>query len=85
MARRYCLKNWQRKRLTNIVVGIIGAFIGGIVFSALGLSTGGGLIGSLITAFIGAVVLLLAIKFLMLVIGLIMPKSGFRNVARKYC
>lgn len=45
--------------LTNIVVGIIGAFIGGVIFSALGVSAGGGLIGSIITAVCGAVVLLL--------------------------
>lgn len=44
--------------LTNIVVGIIGAFIGGVLFSALGVSAGGGLIGSIITAFFGAMVLL---------------------------
>ena len=44
--------------LTNIIVGIIGAFIGGVIFSALGLSAGGGLIGSIITAVCGAVALL---------------------------
>jgi uncharacterized membrane protein YeaQ/YmgE (transglycosylase-associated protein family) len=41
----------------NLIVGVIGAFIGGFVFQQLGIAAGG-LIGSLITAVIGAVVLL---------------------------
>jgi uncharacterized membrane protein YeaQ/YmgE (transglycosylase-associated protein family) len=41
----------------NIVVGIIGAVIGGFLFGLLGI-TAGGFIGSLITATIGAVALL---------------------------
>lgn len=43
--------------LINIVVGIIGAFIGGSIFSFLGISAGG-LIGSIVTATVGAAVLL---------------------------
>lgn len=42
----------------NIVIGIVGAFIGGLLFSALGIGPGLGIIGSLITAIVGAVVLL---------------------------
>ncbi|MGB5277466.1 MAG: GlsB/YeaQ/YmgE family stress response membrane protein [Gammaproteobacteria bacterium] len=44
----------------NIVVGIIGAVIGGFLFSLLGVSAGG-FIGSLITATVGAVALLFLI------------------------
>ena len=44
----------------NIVVGVVGAFLGGWLFSMLGLA-GSGLIGSTITAIVGAVVLLFAI------------------------
>lgn len=44
----------------NIVVGIVGAVIGGFLFSLLGV-TAGGFIGSLITATIGAVALLFLI------------------------
>ena len=44
--------------LGNIVVGIIGAVIGGKLLGWLGVSSGGGLIGSIATAVIGAVVLL---------------------------
>lgn len=43
--------------LMNMIIGIIGAFIGGWAFSILGLSSHG-LIGSLVTAVFGAVVLL---------------------------
>jgi uncharacterized membrane protein YeaQ/YmgE (transglycosylase-associated protein family) len=43
--------------LINLVVGIIGAYVGGIVFGLLGLHAGG-FIGRLITATVGAVVLL---------------------------
>ncbi len=41
----------------NLVVGVIGAYLGGLLFSFLGLSLHG-LIGSLISATVGAVVLL---------------------------
>ncbi len=46
----------------DIVVGIIGALLGGFLFNAFGVSTGGGLVGSLIVATIGAVVLLYGIR-----------------------
>jgi uncharacterized membrane protein YeaQ/YmgE (transglycosylase-associated protein family) len=47
--------------LINIIVGIIGGIIGGFLFGLLGIG-GGGIIGSLITAFIGAVILLYIIS-----------------------
>lgn len=43
--------------LVNIIVGIIGGIIGGWLFGLVGFG-GGGLIGSLITAVVGAIVLL---------------------------
>jgi uncharacterized membrane protein YeaQ/YmgE (transglycosylase-associated protein family) len=42
----------------DIIVGIIGAFIGGFVLSALGVGGSVGIVGSIIVAIIGAVVLL---------------------------
>ena len=42
----------------DIVVGVIGALLGGFLFATLGVSVGGGLLGSLIVATIGAIVLL---------------------------
>jgi uncharacterized membrane protein YeaQ/YmgE (transglycosylase-associated protein family) len=47
----------------DIVVGIVGAFVGGFLFRALGVGTPfGGLAGSIFVAFIGAVVLLLLLR-----------------------
>ena len=42
----------------NIVLGIIGSVVGGWLFSLLGLSSNEGLIGSLVTALAGAVLIL---------------------------
>jgi uncharacterized membrane protein YeaQ/YmgE (transglycosylase-associated protein family) len=47
---------------TAILIGILGAFIGGWLFSALGISIGAGILGTIITAFIGAIVLLLLVR-----------------------
>lgn len=41
----------------DIIVGIVGAFIGGFLFSMLGIGTYG-LIGELVASFVGAVILL---------------------------
>ncbi|MBS1222023.1 MAG: GlsB/YeaQ/YmgE family stress response rane protein, partial [Proteobacteria bacterium] len=49
--------------LGNIIVGIIGAVVGGFLFGLLGLAAGG-LIGSIVTAVVGAVVLLFLIGLL---------------------
>lgn len=48
----------------DIIVGVIGALIGGFLFRLLGIPSGGGLIGSLVVAVIGAVVLLYALRLL---------------------
>lgn len=46
----------------NIIVGIIGAFVGGWLLGVLGVSLGiDGIVGSIVQAFIGAVVLLAVI------------------------
>ena len=44
--------------LMNMVLGIIGGVVGGWVFGLFGLSTDGGLIGSLLTSVAGAVIIL---------------------------
>lgn len=47
----------------DIVIGIVGAFIGGWLFSQLGVTTPfGGLAGTIFVAFIGAIVLILLIR-----------------------
>lgn len=49
--------------LGDILVGIAGAFVGGWLFSKLGVSSPfGGLAGTIFTAFIGAVVLLVLLR-----------------------
>ena len=52
----------------DIIVGVIGAFIGNWLLAALGLFIGMGLIGAIISATIGAVVLLIVIKMIKRVI-----------------
>jgi len=46
----------------DIVVGVIGALLGGFLFRTFGVSAGGGLLGSLIVATIGAIVLLFVLR-----------------------
>jgi uncharacterized membrane protein YeaQ/YmgE (transglycosylase-associated protein family) len=47
----------------DIVVGVIGAFLGGWLFATFGVA-GGGILLSLVTAFVGAVILLWAIRMM---------------------
>lgn len=48
----------------NIIVGIVGALVGGFLFDVLGLAPNAGMVGSLITATIGAIVLLFLVGML---------------------
>jgi uncharacterized membrane protein YeaQ/YmgE (transglycosylase-associated protein family) len=43
--------------LVDIILGILGGLLGGWVFGTLGIWQGGGMIGSIVVAFIGAVIL----------------------------
>lgn len=54
--------NAQQGLLLDIIVGIIGAFIGGYVVSFFGVDPDANLIISLLTAVVGAVILLAIIK-----------------------
>ena len=47
----------------DIIVGIIGAFIGGWLFSLIGVGSGG-FIGSIIIAFIGACILIAILRLI---------------------
>src|SRR3979411_3345147 len=60
--------------LGDIVVGVVGAILGGLILGQLGLFTEGpqGFIGTLIVAFIGAVILLALLR---LVTGARRPRS----------
>jgi uncharacterized membrane protein YeaQ/YmgE (transglycosylase-associated protein family) len=46
----------------DIVIGVVGAFLGGYLFRTLGFSAGGGMLGSIIVATVGAIVLLLLLR-----------------------
>lgn len=49
----------------DIVVGVVGAFLGGLLFRALGTGAPfGGLPGTIFIAFIGAIVLLLLLRLI---------------------
>ena len=43
--------------LVDIVLGILGGLLGGWLFGLLGIHLGGGMLGSIIVAFVGAVIL----------------------------
>ncbi len=46
----------------DIIVGIIGSFLGGFLLRATGAEIGYGVLGTLLVAFIGAVVLLFVVR-----------------------
>ena len=48
--------------LGNIAVGIVGAFLAGIIFPQIGLSLGAGFLGAILHSTIGAVILLFIIR-----------------------
>lgn len=45
----------------NIIVGIVGSFLGSWIFTKLGIFVGGGILGTIFVAVIGALVLLFLI------------------------
>ncbi|HUP47887.1 MAG TPA: GlsB/YeaQ/YmgE family stress response membrane protein, partial [Thermoanaerobaculia bacterium] len=49
----------------DIIIGIVGAFVGGWIFSQLGVSSPfGGLAGTIFIAFVGAVALLFVLRLI---------------------
>lgn len=50
--------------LVDIILGILGGVVGGWVFGLLGIWPGGGIIGAIIVAFVGAVILVGITRFL---------------------
>jgi uncharacterized membrane protein YeaQ/YmgE (transglycosylase-associated protein family) len=44
--------------ITNILLGLVGSIVGGVLFSLLGLHGGGNLLGSILIATVGAIVIL---------------------------
>jgi uncharacterized membrane protein YeaQ/YmgE (transglycosylase-associated protein family) len=58
------VKGYGYGLIGNIIVGIIGAFVAGILFSVLGIYIGTGIVGAIIHSTIGAVLLLLVLRFI---------------------
>ncbi len=56
--------NAQMGLIANIVVGIVGAMLAGWLFPKLGLNLGAGQLGMILSAILGAVILLLLLKLL---------------------
>ncbi len=50
--------------LTNLIVGVVGAFIGSFLIGMVGLGGGSGLLPSLVTSTVGAIVLLFGLGLL---------------------
>lgn len=50
--------------LGNVAVGVVGAVLGGYLLGAVGVFVGGGTLGTLVTALIGAIVLLFVVGLL---------------------
>lgn len=48
----------------DIIIGVIGGFIGGYLFGFFNVSAGSGWIGSLVTALVGAIVLIAVVRTL---------------------
>ena len=44
--------------LTNVLLGLVGSIVGGVLFSLLGLDGGDNLLGSILVATVGAIVVL---------------------------
>jgi uncharacterized membrane protein YeaQ/YmgE (transglycosylase-associated protein family) len=61
---RHIMKGDRFGVVGDIVVGVIGAVIGGVLFQRSGAFVGNGLAGSLIVATIGAVILLFVLRLI---------------------
>lgn len=48
----------------DLVVGVIGALLGGFIFRTVGVAVGSGLLGSLIVATVGAITLIAGLRLL---------------------
>jgi uncharacterized membrane protein YeaQ/YmgE (transglycosylase-associated protein family) len=50
--------------VSTVIIGVLGAFVGGWLFRELGISIGSGILNNIVTALVGAVVLVLIIRIL---------------------
>jgi uncharacterized membrane protein YeaQ/YmgE (transglycosylase-associated protein family) len=54
----------QHGLVGDLVVGVIGALLGGFIFRTVGVAVGSGLLGSLFVATVGAVTLIAGLRLL---------------------
>ena len=57
------MKGGSSSLITDLIMGVIGAILGGFLFGLLGLAATG-LIGSLVTATVGAIVLIAGLRMI---------------------
>ena len=57
------MKGGSSSLITDLIMGVIGAILGGFLFGLLGLAATG-LIGSLVTATVGAIVLIAGLRLI---------------------
>ena len=50
--------------LGDIALGVVGSFIGGLVFSSLGIFTTAGIVGTIIASTIGAIILIAILRLI---------------------
>ena len=50
--------------VVNLVVGVVGAFLGSWLFGVIGISVGSGIVAMIVSALVGAIVLLALIKLI---------------------
>ena len=48
--------------LTNVLLGLVGAIVGGVLFSLIGLEGGDNILGSILVATVGAIVIVAIVQ-----------------------
>lgn len=59
----YLVKGTGFGWIINLILGIAGSFLGSWVFSLIGINFGNGLLGTLIAATVGAVIIIFVVNF----------------------
>lgn len=69
------VRGWSQGILLNMIIGIIGAFLGRWLFGIFAIDLGPGIIPMVIVAFVGAAILLMIVRAL---------SGGYRGARRRY-
>ena len=57
-------QGWRLDFIGDLVVGVLGALLGGWLFTKLGIWPGGGLLGAILVATVGAVILIVILRMI---------------------